>query len=127
MKIAISSTGKAMDSLLDLRFGRCAYFVIYNTESKKADVIQNNGQLSGGGAGIAAAQQIINEDIDLIITGNLGPNAFELINKAGIKVYRGESISIGDALDKYKNGELIELEESGPSHNGMGLRFRGGK
>lgn len=127
MKIAISSTGKTMDSLLDLRFGRCTYFVIYDTEDKKINAIQNNGQLSGGGAGIAAAQQVIDEDVDIIITGNLGPNAFELIVRAGIKVYRGENISIDNVLEKYQNGELLELKEAGPSHNGMGPGFRGGR
>lgn len=119
MKIAISATGKTMDSLLDVRFGRCDYFLIYETENKSVNAIENKGQSSSGGAGIVASQQIIDENVDVIITGKLGPNAFELISKAGIKAYGCESISIKSALDKYDNGKLSELKQSGPAHHGM--------
>jgi predicted Fe-Mo cluster-binding NifX family protein len=120
MKIAISATGKTMDSLLDLRFGRCKYFLIYDTESKKVNAIENKGMSSAGGAGIAAAQQLIDENIDVIITGDLGPNAFELINKTAIKVYKGKDISIESVLEEYNKNQFSELNESGPAHHGMG-------
>lgn len=79
MKIAISATGQHKESLLDRRFGRCDYFQIFNTETGDYKVISNNGVSSGGGAGIAAASQVIEENESAIITGNLGPNAYELI------------------------------------------------
>ncbi len=119
MKIGISSDGENLDSFLDLRFGRCRYFVIYDTESNEVKVVENGGQSSKGGAGIAAAQQLIDENVDVVITGNLGPNAFELIEKANIKVFKSESILLKSVIEKYKNGELEELKNSGPAHHGM--------
>lgn len=127
MNIAISSTGKTLDSTLDVRFGRCEYFVIYNSEDGNFKALENAGQLSSGGAGIAAAQQIIDEKVDAIITGNLGPNAYELINRSGIKVYSCGSIPVKTAIEKCQSGDLAELKEAGPSHNGMGHGFKGGR
>ncbi|MBC2398669.1 NifB/NifX family molybdenum-iron cluster-binding protein [Clostridium tetanomorphum] len=118
MKIAISATGKTNKDLLDMRFGRCEYFQIHDTESKEVKVLENEGQNSSGGAGIAASNQLIDEKIDVIITGNLGPNAFELIEKAGIKAYKCGNININSVLDKYNNGELEEIKMSGPAHHG---------
>ena len=120
MKIAVSATGKTMNSLLDVRFGRCEYFQIYDKEGGKFDIVENKGQIASGGAGIAAAQQLIDEKVEVIITGKLGPNAFGLIEKAGIKAYQCESTSIASALEKYKKDELEELRESGPAHHGVG-------
>ncbi|WP_138203565.1 NifB/NifX family molybdenum-iron cluster-binding protein [Haloimpatiens lingqiaonensis] len=127
MKIAVSASGKAVYDLLDVRFGRCEYFQIHDTENGEVKVVENSGKISGGGAGIAAAQQLIDEGIDTIITGNLGPNAFEIIEKADVKVYKSEGISISEVLKKHKNGELSELKTAAPAHNGMGNGFRGGK
>lgn len=127
MNIAISSTGKTLDSTLDVRFGRCEYFIIYDKKNEKIKALENRGQLSGGGAGIAAAQQIIDEKVDAIITGKLGPNAFELISRARIKVYSCGSIPVKTAIEKCQSGELAELKEAGPSHNGMGHGFKGGR
>ena len=117
MKIAISSEGKTIDNSLDTRFGRCEYFQIHETGSENILILENKGHVATGGAGIAAAQQIIDEGIDIIITGSLGPNAFELIDKAGIKAYKCDSISVKAALEKYNKGELLELKEAGPSHH----------
>lgn len=119
MKIAISSTGKTTNDLLDMRFGRCEYFQIHDTESENIEILNNKGQNASGGAGIAASNQLIDENVNVIITGNLGPNAFELIEKSGIKAYKCEKIVITSVLEKYKNGELMEIQMSGPAHHGV--------
>lgn len=116
MKVAVSAAGKTYDALLDMRFGRCKYFQIYDIENEKVKIIENKGQLSGGGAGIAAAQQLIDENIDAIITGSLGPNAYEIIDKSEIKAYKCGNIPISSALQKFNNGQLSELKEAGPAH-----------
>lgn len=120
MKIAISATGKTMEGSLDSRFGRCKYFVIYDTESEEINVVENKGNTSGGGAGIAAAQQLIDEKIDTVITGHLGPNAFKVIKSAGIIPYQCESISIKSVLEKFKDGKLSKIKQAGKSHKGAG-------
>ncbi|WP_333860005.1 NifB/NifX family molybdenum-iron cluster-binding protein [Clostridium sp.] len=119
MKIAISAHGVEANSLLDMRFGRCKYFQIHNTDGGEIKVLENNGQFSGGGAGIAAAQQVLDENVDVIITGSLGPNAFKIIDKSGIKVYKCESIAVSSVLKKFEKGELKELTQSGPAHHGI--------
>lgn len=119
MKIAISSADKNKESLLDRRFGRCDYFLIFDTETEDFKAISNNGVASGGGAGIAAASQVIEEKITAIITGNLGPNAFELLQKAGIKAYSCEELPVLKAIELFKENKLSEINAAGNAHHGM--------
>lgn len=119
MKIAVSATGQNKESLLDRRFGRCEYFLIYDTEVGEFKEIGNNGVSSGGGAGIAAASQVIEENVSVIITGNLGPNAFELIEKAGIKVYSCEVLPVFRAIEMLQGNKLSEINFAGNAHHGM--------
>jgi predicted Fe-Mo cluster-binding NifX family protein len=119
MKIAISSSGKDLNSDLDVRFGRSPYFVIYDTDSKEVKSVENKGQTSGHGAGVAAAQQILDEGIDVVITGNLGPNAYNLMKKSNIKSYGCSVVSCKNAIELFQEGKLSELTESGPSHMGL--------
>lgn len=117
MKIAISSSGKTLDSVLDLRFGRCDYFII--VENENVSCIENKGASCGGGAGIAAAQQIIDEKVEAVITGSVGPNALEPLLKSNINIYKSSAIPVELALEKFKKGELSEITQAGPSHHGM--------
>lgn len=118
MKIAISAKGKITDDSLDPRFGRCEYFQIYDTEVKSIKIVNNKGIEASGGAGIAAANQLIDEGADVVITGSLGPNAFEIIEKAEIKAYKGDNMSIAAAIEKYSNNELEEITIAGNAHHG---------
>lgn len=112
MKIAFSSKGKDRNSLLDVRFGRCEYFQVYDTENNELKVIENKGQVASGGAGIAASNQLIDEKIDVVVTGSLGPNAFDIIKESEIKMYKCDSISIENAIEKYNDGQLEEIESA---------------
>ncbi|NLP36156.1 MAG: diguanylate cyclase [Firmicutes bacterium] len=131
MKIAVSAMGDDLNSMLDVRFGRCNYFVIYDSEDGLIKSIENSGQMAGGGAGVAAAQQILDEDVEAVITGNMGPNAFRLFQSSDIKVYRCESMKVKKAVQFFNEGKLQELNTAGPAHAGMGRGagrgFRGGR
>jgi predicted Fe-Mo cluster-binding NifX family protein len=121
MKIAISSQGEDLEALVDPRFGRCAYFIIYDTETKKIESSSNPALEAMGGAGIQAAQLIADKGVEIIITGNVGPNAFQTLNQANIKIYGGASGTVKESLKKYENGELNEYSTSSvPRHFGMG-------
>ena len=85
MKIGISSTGQTISSPVDPRFGRCSYFAIYNTDDKLVSVTTNNAQHAGGGAGIAAAQQMIDEDVEIILTGNMWPQCITMSSEQWTK------------------------------------------
>ena len=60
MKIAISSTGPDLDAEVDPRFGRCECFVIVDSETKEFEVLDNQAGMKSGGAGIQAAQMVVN-------------------------------------------------------------------
>jgi predicted Fe-Mo cluster-binding NifX family protein len=120
MKICITSTGKNLDADIDPRFGRCHYFLIVDTETMHFDVISNENIMTSGGAGIQAAQMVANKGVHTIITGNIGPNAFQTLQAAEIKVITGVQGTIKEIIEKVKNDELKEIDKPNvPSHFGM--------
>ena len=120
MKIGITSTGKNLDAEVDQRFGRCKYFIIVDTDSMEFEAISNENIMASGGAGIQAAQTIANKGVEAVVTGNVGPNAFQTLSTAGIKVYTGASGKIREVIDKCKKGVLKETEAPNVgSHSGM--------
>jgi predicted Fe-Mo cluster-binding NifX family protein len=125
MKICISSTGQDLNSAVDPRFGRCAYFLIGDSEGETFEAIPNPGVNYGGGAGIAAAQLVTSQGVEAVITGNVGPNAFMFLNQAKIKVYTGAiGVSCSQAIEMLKNGKLTETQ--GPTAGGAGQGMGGG-
>ncbi|KZL91405.1 dinitrogenase iron-molybdenum cofactor [Clostridium magnum DSM 2767] len=80
--------------------------------------MENEGLNSSAGAGIAASNQLVDEKVDVIVTGSLGPNAIEIIEKAGVKAYKCGNIAISSVLEKYNKGELEEIKMPGPAHHG---------
>ncbi|MBN1694451.1 NifB/NifX family molybdenum-iron cluster-binding protein [candidate division WOR-3 bacterium] len=110
MKICITSQGDNLDAEVDSRFGRANYFLIVNTDKMDFESIQNPYTGAGGGAGIQAAQFVANKAVEAVITGNTGPNAFQVLKEAGLSVISGVSGSVKSAIEKYKNGELKSVE-----------------
>ena len=120
MKIAITSQGKDLNANLDPRFGRCQYFLIYDTESEELEVLENPNISAGGGAGIQAAQTVAEKGVEAVLTGNVGPNAFRTLSAAGITVYAGVPGRVLDAIDGLKKGVLKPYNApSVESHHGM--------
>ncbi|MEW6697899.1 MAG: NifB/NifX family molybdenum-iron cluster-binding protein [Bacillota bacterium] len=110
MRIAISASGETLESLLNPRLGRCEHFVLYNEDNSETATVENTGRFSVGAAGIATADLLSDYDVEVLITGNVGPNAFTALQAAGIKVYTGASGKIKDVLQDYKNGKLSEAK-----------------
>lgn len=106
-RIAIAATGPHLESPVDPRFGRCAYFLIVNQDGKLIESIANRGQRARRGAGIGAAQKLGEKGMDALIAGNIGPNAFGVINSIGLKVYLADpGLSAKQAFSKWDKGEL---------------------
>ncbi len=121
MKICITSTGESLDSVVDPRFGRCAYFIIVDPESLEFKTLVNPSASATGGAGIQSAQLVANEGTAAVITGNVGPNAFQTLNSLGIKVYIGATGTIKEVIQQYKEGKYKEMSgPSVPGHYGTG-------
>jgi predicted Fe-Mo cluster-binding NifX family protein len=106
MKIAISATGPDLDAEVDPRFGRCQYFIIVDPETMQFEAIANESAMASGGAGISAAQMIAGKGVEAVLTGNCGPNAYQVLSPAGIKVITGVSGRVGDVIENYKAGKL---------------------
>jgi predicted Fe-Mo cluster-binding NifX family protein len=108
MKVCLSSAGDNLDAQIDTRFGRCRYFLFVDTDSMEVEAVDNANIASAGGAGIRSAQLIADKGAEVLLTGNVGPNAFDVLNAAGIKIYSGLSGSVKEALENLKTGELNE-------------------
>jgi len=125
MKICVSAVANSLDAQLDPRFGRCPYFVIVDSESMQFEAIPNVASGAMGGAGIQAAQVIAGKGVKVLITGNVGPNAFQALSAAGIKIVTGAFGTVKEVVEKYKKGELSETgAPTVEGHFGMG-RGRG--
>ena len=125
MKVAVSATGKDLNCQMDPRFGRCQYFVFVDPETMEFEASENEGWMTSGGAGVQAAQLVVQKGVNALITGNLGPNAASALSTSGIKVYLVPGGTINDVIMSYKSGSLREAGGATvPPHFGMGAGRR---
>jgi len=120
MKIAVTSTGPTLDDNVEARFGRCAYFLIIETDTMQLEALENPNIALGGGAGIQSAQLMSEKGVTIVLTGNCGPNAFNVFGQAGIQVIVGVSGPARNAVAQFKTGAFSSA--SGPNvsnHFGM--------
>lgn len=115
MKICITSQGADLDSAVDPRFGRCKYFIFVDTENLNFEVIENSNIDAMGGAGIQSGQLVGKKEARVVLTGNVGPNAFDTLKAVGIEVITGVSGTVKEAVSKYTKGELSPTDK--PSVN----------
>jgi predicted Fe-Mo cluster-binding NifX family protein len=121
MKIAISATGPTLDAEVDPRFGRCQYFIISDPETVDFQAADNSSAMTAGGAGIFAAQIIAAKGVQAVLTGNCGPNAYQVLSSAGIEIITGISGKVKDAIESYRSGKLkASAQANVPDHFGMG-------
>ena len=121
MKLAISSTGKSLEDEVDMRFGRCPYFIFVELEGKEIkshDVIENTSAKQAGGAGVSAAEAVAKKEAMAVLTGNVGPRAFTVFSQFNIDIYPVTG-KISDAIKAFVNGELKKVDSpTGPQNMG---------
>jgi predicted Fe-Mo cluster-binding NifX family protein len=128
MKVAVSASGKDLDAQIDPRFGRCVCFIIVDTDDLSFQAFDNESMALGGGAGIQSAQFVSSKGAEVVITGNIGPNAARTLSAAGTKVVIGQSGTVKSVIEDYKQGKLKTATEANvPSHFGMGGGMGGGR
>jgi predicted Fe-Mo cluster-binding NifX family protein len=121
MKICISSDGDSIESIVNPRFGRCKYFLLIEDESMNVEPVENPAFSAGGGAGIQAAQLVVNKGAKVVLTGDVGPNAFQALNAAGVKIVTGAGGQVKDVIEKFRKGEFdFTGSPSVGSHSGTG-------
>jgi predicted Fe-Mo cluster-binding NifX family protein len=99
-----------LNNVIDPRFGRAPYFIIVDSDTMAFKAISNSASEAMHGAGIQAAQTILKNMVNVVITGNVGPNAFQALSSAGIEIVTGATGTIQDVVEKYKRGELNETK-----------------
>ncbi|MGI6358619.1 MAG: NifB/NifX family molybdenum-iron cluster-binding protein [Bacillota bacterium] len=109
MRICITSKGKELTDQLDERFGRCSYLLVVDTSSGAVESLKNPGVLVDHGAAIAAAQRVLDAQVDVLLTGNLGPNAEGMLESHNMTVYQARNCSVQEALAAYQAGQLKQL------------------
>ena len=113
MKIAFTSSGNNLESKLDLRFGRAANFLVYDTETENIEIVSNTQNLNAvQGAGIQSAQNVAETGAEVLISGHCGPKAFIVLKAANIKVYNCPEMSMKEALEQFKQNKLEAAKDA---------------
>jgi predicted Fe-Mo cluster-binding NifX family protein len=113
MNIILTALAPNIDSEIDPRFGRGAYFLIIDPDSLDWKAVPNPGKSASGGAGIRAAQFVSEHNCTAVISGDFGPNAFDALSAAGISMYTfGPFQTVNEALDGFKSGQLTPLSSA---------------
>ncbi|MBL7226118.1 MAG: DUF5320 family protein [Desulfobacteraceae bacterium] len=121
MKIAVSSSGRDLSAQIDPRFGRCAYFVIVETDDMSFEAFDNESIALGGGAGIQAAQFVASKGAGAVITGNCGPNAVQTLSASKVEVFVGQSGTVREVIERYARGDIKSTNAPNVAdHYGMG-------
>ncbi|MGD2072211.1 MAG: NifB/NifX family molybdenum-iron cluster-binding protein [Candidatus Thorarchaeota archaeon] len=129
-KVCVTATAPNLEAPVDPRFGRCSYFIIADSDSLEFEAVSNRAAMAAGGAGIRAAQTVSKKNVEAVITGNIGPNAYPALESAGIKIVLFGKGTVKNAIEQYQQGNLEMIKTPGPAHRGMGRgrgrRGRGG-
>lgn len=120
MKIAIPADEKILVSEVCMSFGRAPYFYIYETNTKMGDFIDNGAANSPGGAGIKAAQIVVDNHADILITPRCGENAAEVFKATKLKIYKSKIGSIQDNINAYMDNKLVILDKFHSGFHGVG-------
>lgn len=124
MKIVVSAEGMNLDSPSSQIFGRCPTYVFVDTDTMEYEALANPAIGAPGGAGIQAAQFVVEKGAQAVVTGNTGPNAFQVFQAAGVPVYINPGGTVREAVEAFRANRLASTAAaSAPAHAGMG---RGG-
>jgi predicted Fe-Mo cluster-binding NifX family protein len=107
MKLAITSEGEGLQSLVDPRFGRAKFFIVMDTETQTVEAVPNAvNQNAAQGAGIQAGKKIVELGVKSLITGHTGPKAFETLRAGDVEIYTGATGTVAEAVELFKAGKL---------------------
>ena len=113
MRVAITASKGSIDSPVDQRFGRARYLIVVDIDTGSVDICDNEVNLNAAqGAGIQTAQNIAQMNVEAVLTGHVGPNAFRTLTAAGIKAYTGLQGTVEEAVEQFKIGNLSPVDSA---------------
>jgi len=127
MRVVIPASGADLDAPVAAVFGRCSTFIFVDPETLEFEALSNAAAGAAGGAGVQAAQTVVQRGVRAVIAPSLGPNAFRVIEAAGVPAFRLEGETVREVVEAYKAGRLAPLETAGPDHVVFGGGFRHGR
>jgi predicted Fe-Mo cluster-binding NifX family protein len=101
MRIAVTAKGTTLDSLIETRFGRCHQVIVVDGDTADVEVLPNPFAGESGGSGSRLVSLIASHRVNVVLTGWPGPNAFAALEAAGIRIVKGCSGTVGQALDAF--------------------------
>lgn len=121
MKVVVSANGNDLDSPVSPVFGRCPTYIFVDTETMQYEAMPNPAMSAPGGAGIQAAQLVVSRGAGAVLTGNVGPNALNVLQAAGVPIFIVASGTVREAVESYKAGRLTPISQPGAGpYAGMG-------
>jgi len=109
MKIVLSSQGNTKEDLVDVKFGRCKYFAVYDSEVESFSFVENSGKDSNQGAGTLAAQVVLELNADVLLTERLGPKAFKVLNASHLNLFKCQGMTLIDAVNRFETETLDSI------------------
>ena len=121
MKIVVTSTGGDLDAPASPLFGRCPFYVFVDTDTWQFEAVDNPAMSAAGGAGIQAAQYVIEQGAQAALSGHVGPNAVQILQAAKVPVYLTSGGTVRQAVEAFKAGRLPTADQATvQAHAGMG-------
>jgi len=104
VKLIISAQNSSLESQVDRRFGRCAWLILFDTDTNQWEAFQNPGASQSGGAGVAAAQFVVDKSADVVLSGDFGPNASRAFQaaKIGMQRFTDSTTTVQEAVNQFK-------------------------
>lgn len=125
MKIAVTANGTDLDAPASPVFGRCPSYIFVQTETMQFEPVENPAVGAGGGAGIQAAQLVVERGAQAVVTGNIGPNALDVFQAAGVPIYLFAGATVREAVEAFK-ARSLQCVSTASAQAGMGMRPGGG-
>ena len=123
MKVVVTSNGMDLSAEASPSFGRCLAYVFVDTETMEFEAIENPAANAAGGAGIQAAQFVVEQGVQAVLAGNVGPNAYDVLKAANMPVFRHAGGTVRQAVEAYMAGKLQAVGGANVgSHAGMGMK-----
>jgi len=120
MKVIVSSLGKDLDSKISPVFGRAQWFILVDTDDMSYEPFENPSTSQSSGAGIMAAQFVLKKDPAAVLSANIGPNAFEVLQAGSVSCYIAENGTVKESVEAFTNGKLDKMgSATAKNHSGI--------